>query len=217
MGLIKQGILGGFRKKTGSVIGAYWRKLDVIRALPRNSGKPATQQQLEQKQKFALVTSFLSKASGLIDVGFKSADTATPMNKAVAYHLKEAVVGVYPDFSIDMEKFKYSVGSLELPYTMSTEILMGAKIRFEWDRTDVDDGKLIQPSDTVTVVAYNADKHGFIKQVAATTRATGEYELQLPEVFIGDNLHLYISFSSANKKSNSVSKYLGAVILTQSI
>ena len=53
------------------------------------------------------MTSFLSKASGLIDVGFKSADTATPMNKAVAYHLKEAVVGIYPDFSIDMEKFKY--------------------------------------------------------------------------------------------------------------
>ncbi|RZK61166.1 MAG: hypothetical protein EOO95_16865, partial [Pedobacter sp.] len=68
MGLIKQGILGGFRKKTGTVVGAYWRKLDVIRALPRNSGKGATQLQINQQLKFGLVTSFLSNISGLIDV-----------------------------------------------------------------------------------------------------------------------------------------------------
>jgi hypothetical protein len=214
MGLIKQGILGGFRKKTGSVIGAYWRKLDVIRALPRSSGKPATQQQIEQKLKFAVVTSFLSKASGLIDVGFKSTDTVTPMNKAVAYHLKEAVVGSFPDFTIDMAKFMFSIGSLELPYSTATEVVVGAKIRFEWDRTDEEDDKLIKASDTVTVVVYNADKQTFVKQTAATTRETGFYELQLPQAFVGDNLHLYISFSAANKKVNSVSQYLGAITLT---
>ena len=210
MGLIKQGILGGFRKKTGSVVGAYWRKLDVIKALPRSSGKPATQPQIEHKQKFALVTAFLSKAGGLIDVGFRSDDTVTPMNRALSYHLKEAVIGVYPDYTIDMEKFKYSVGSLELPDTVSVELVIERKIRFGWDRTTETD-KYINPSDTVTVVAYNSAKQRFVKQVATTTRGTGEYELQFPEAFDGEEVDLYISFSSATKKINSESKYLGKI------
>lgn len=212
MGLIRQGILGGFRKKTGSVIGAHWRKLDVIKALPRLSGKAPTQQQIEHKQKFAMVTSFLTKAAGLINVGFRSDDTVTPMNKALAYHLKKAIIGTWPDFAIDMEKFKYSTGSLELPYTVSGEAISDSKIRFVWDRiTQQDD--LIQPTDTVTVVAYNSDRNTFVKQVAATTRSAGEFELQLPEVFVGDNLHLYISFYSVSKKISSETMYLGTATL----
>jgi hypothetical protein len=212
MGLIRQGVLGGFRKKTGAVVGAYWRKLDVIRALPRSSGKAPTQLQIEHKQKFAMATSFLLKASGLIKAGFRSEDTLTPMNKALAYHLKEAVIGAWPDFAIDMEKFRYSIGNLEMPDTIGTEVLGDGKVRFEWDRT-TDSDDFIKPSDTVTVVAYNSDKQRFVKKVAATTRGTGEYELQLPEVFAGDTLYLYISFSSVTKKINSESRYLGTVTL----
>ncbi len=212
MGLIKQGILGGFRKKTGSIVGAYWRKLDVIKALPRSSGKAPTQPQIEHKQKFALVTSFLSKASGLIDIGFRSDDTVTPMNRALSYHLKEAVIGTYPDYAIDMEKFKYSVGSLEFPDTVSVEVISDRKIRFQWDRTTEID-KYINPTDTVTVVAYNSAKQRFVKQVAATTRGMGEYELQMPEAFDGEEVDLYISFSSVTKKINSESRYLGKVTL----
>ncbi len=216
MGLIRTGILGGFRKKTGSVVGAYWRRLDVIKALPRSSGKAPTQGQIEQKQKFALVTAFLSKASGLIDIGYRSDDTLTPMNKALAYHLKHAVTGSWPNFDIDMEKFKYSIGSLELPYTVTAEIITDRKIHFAWDRTTEQD-KFINPSDTVTVVAFNSDKQSFVKQVAATTRGTGEFELQLPEAFDGDNLYLYISFSSATKKVNTESRYLGTVTMPMPI
>ena len=212
MGLIRQGILGGFRKKTGSVVGSYWRNLDVIRALPRNSGKAPSQQQIEHKKKFAMVTAFLSKASGLIDAGFKTGDTATPMNKALAYHLKEAVIGLWPNFTIDMQKFKYSVGSLELPDDVIVAGLAGGVIRFEWDRINEAD-KFINPGDTVTVVAYNPSKERFVKEVAAVTRGVGEFELQLPQSFAGETVHLYISFSSTIKKLNSDTSYLGTSIV----
>ena len=54
MGIIKGGILGGFSNKTGAVIGAYWRTLNVMRGLPRKSSKAATQLQLDQQAKFTL-------------------------------------------------------------------------------------------------------------------------------------------------------------------
>lgn len=215
MGLIKQGILGGFRKKTGTVVGAFWRSLDVIRALPRSSGKAPTQLQLEQQQKFGLVTGFLSNISELIDAGFKSSGPATAMNRAVAYHLKMAVTGTYPAYVMDMPKFMYSIGKLELPANV-TATLEDSTLNLQWDGiTDV--GKFISPSDTLTVVVYSAAKQKFVKAVAATTRGTGAFDLELPSSFVGDEVHVYISFSSPTSKRNSDSLFVGVVSILEAI
>lgn len=214
MGVIKHGILGGFRKKTGTVIGAYWRTLDVIRALPRRSGKAATQAQLEQQQKFALVTAFLGNFSELIEVGFMATLPATPMNEAVAYHLKEAITGTSPDYAIDLPKFRFSAGKVELPDPITASAIPGSKIRFEWDGNQIVEGKFIDPSDKLTVLAYNPLKEKFVKVFAATTRDMGEYDLKLPASFEGDTVHLYISFVSGIKKLNSNSFYVGTAIVT---
>lgn len=208
MGLIKIGILGGFRKKTGTVVGSYWRKLDVIKALPRSSGKAPTQQQIEQKQKFGLVTSFLGKAGDLINHGFKSDNALTPMNNAVTYHLGEAIMGTYPNYAIDMEKFKYSIGNLELPDVVEATPTAGAQIAFSWDRAG-EIGTHISPLDIVSVVAFNVQKQRFVKKIIAGTRGDDNFTLQLPETFVGDTVHLYISFSSTTRKMNSDTMYLG--------
>ena len=213
MGLIKQGILGGFSKKTGTVVGAYWRRLDVIRALPRKSGKAPTQSQLEQQQKFGLVTAFLSDFSELIDVGFKSTSSATAMNRAVAYHLQEAIIGTSPDYAIDLAKFKFSEGKVEVPDMVTANAISGGGIHYVWDGL-TDEGKFIQPTDTVTVVAYNANRQKFVKVIAATTRGIGEFVMQMPQAYNGDTVHLYISFTSAVKKLNSNSLYLGTGVVS---
>jgi hypothetical protein len=200
MGLIKQGILGGFRKKTGAVVGAYWRSLDVIRALPRNSGKAPTQLQLDQQIKFGLVTAFLSDISELIDVGFKSvSNIATPMNKAVAYHLKEAISGSSPNFSINPSMLKYSVGRLKLPEVASAVEDIPSSLVFTWNGTDIE-GKLIDPTDKVTFLVYNPTKKKFMTAVNIVARSVGEYEMAMPSNFSGDMLYPYISFSSVIKK-----------------
>lgn len=214
MGLIKQGILGGFRKKTGTVVGAFWRSLDVIRALPRSSGKAPTQLQLEQQQKFGLVTAFLSNISELVDAGFKSSGPATAMNRAVAYHLKMAVTGTYPGYFLDMPKFKYSIGKLELPQNVTATAVAESKVRLEWDGiTDV--GKFISPTDTLTVVAYSVERQKFVKAAAITTRGTGMYEMEMPSSFVGDEVHVYISFSSTTSKRNSDSLFVGVATILE--
>ncbi|RYF26684.1 MAG: hypothetical protein EOO42_00930 [Flavobacteriales bacterium] len=214
MGLIKQGILGGFRKKTGTVVGAYWRRLDVIRALPRNSGKAPTQKQINQQIKFGLVTAFLSNISGLIDVGFKSAnETATPMNMAVSYHLKEAIMGVEPDFGIDLTKLAFSMGKLELPLETTVVPAAGSILNLAWPHTEADD-KLIDGTDVINVLAYNASKEKFIKVAASAPRSAMAYSFQLPANFVGDEVQVYFSFSSTIKQLlQSKTVHLGAVTI----
>lgn len=211
MGLIKQGILGGFRKKTGTVVGAFWRKLDVIRALPRSNGKAPTQLQLNQQIKFGLVTSFLSNISSLIDDGFKnSGSIATPMNLAVAYHLKEAITGIEPDFEMDLPKVMFSAGRLELPEEFTVNVVAGGLVTITWTHTAQDD-KFIDGTDVLQVLVYNTSKQKFLKQKTTIARAEKAYELQLPANYVGDEVHLYVGFKSVIKKMlHSDSEYLGS-------
>ena len=212
MGLIKLGILGGFRKKTGTVVGAYWRRLDTIRALPRNSGKAPTQAQLNQQLKFKLVTEFLSNVSPLIDVGFKSANSIlTPMNLAVAYHLKEAITGLEPNFELDLSKVKFSEGKLDLPLEMTAVAAAGSVMQISWLHTETDD-KFVDATDMINLLAYNAVKQKFIRAALVAERSELSYNFQLPANFAGDVVHVYAAFSSVKKKLfNSHSAYLGAI------
>lgn len=215
MGVIKQGILGGFRKKTGTVVGAYWRRLDVIRALPRNTGKAATQAQINQQLKFGLVTAFLSNISGLIDVGFKTAnEVSTPMNLAVSYHLREAIIGTEPNFELDLTKVAFSMGKLELPLETTVVPAAGSVLNFAWPHTETDD-KLIDATDVINVLAYNVSKQKFVKVASAAARSAMTYSFQLPANFAGDEVQVYFSFSSTKKRLlNSKTVHLGAITIS---
>jgi len=59
MATFNKGILGAFYGKVGTVIGSTWRGKDVMRSLPRKSGKQASLLQQMQRDRFALVANFL--------------------------------------------------------------------------------------------------------------------------------------------------------------
>nr|WP_068893085.1 DUF6266 family protein [Pedobacter panaciterrae] len=215
MGIIRQGILGGFRNKTGSVVGAYWRKLDVIRGLPRKSAKPPTEAQLNQQFKFGLVTGFLSWLRDLIDVGFKSvtSSSASPMNYAVAYHLKNAIIGVAPNFTIDYPKILFSKGKLELPADADVTSEPGSELVFNWDTGGLDD-KYIDATDKLSILIYNPVLDRFVKLTNAALRSAGTFTLNVPPTFATHQVYCYISFNSAKTKSLvSNSFYLGRVMV----
>ena len=52
MGKIKQGILGGFRGKVGTVIGASWNGIAYMKGLPQSQKDPKTAAQMAQRNYF---------------------------------------------------------------------------------------------------------------------------------------------------------------------
>lgn len=214
MGVIERGFLGGFRKKAGTMVGARWRNLDVIRAVPRKSNKPATALQLEQRLKFKLVTSLLSEISDLIDDGFFIPGTnPSAMNRAVAYNLKEAVAGTSPNFSINPEKLSFSKGSLVLPISAGVGALVAEELTFTWQYSGLE-SKKCDPSDTASLLVYNPAKEWFIFSKNAATRAEQGFVMAIPESFAGDTVHAYLSFTSGVKKNLvSNTRYVGSVVI----
>lgn len=200
MGVIRNGILGGFKKKVGNIYGAFWRDLNVIKSLPRKSSKPPTLKQLQHRIKFGLVTGFLSSMSELIEEGYPAGGSTSPMNDAVSYHLKNAVTGIAPNFTLDYTKLKFSTGKLSVPSTFSVDATAPAKIDFNWS-ADGADNKYKEATDVINVVAYNPTKDQFVTLMAAAPRSAMTYVLPLPVEFVGDSIHCFFSFSSTTKKN----------------
>lgn len=95
MGTYRQGILGPFSGIVGTVVGANFRGIDVMRSLPKPSAKAPTNSQLEQRRKFATVMQFLTPAKQVLEDYFGSPTGAkSRFNLATSYHIKEATVYV---------------------------------------------------------------------------------------------------------------------------
>ena len=63
MGKIKQGILGGFKGKVGTVIGSSWNGIAYMRGLAQSVKNPKTAAQLQQRAYFKDPAATCSRAS----------------------------------------------------------------------------------------------------------------------------------------------------------
>lgn len=58
MGIIKQGILGGFSGKVANVVGSSWKGIAVMKSLPLSVANPRTAPQVAQRNKFSRTVFF---------------------------------------------------------------------------------------------------------------------------------------------------------------
>ena len=72
MGTIKQGILGGFSGKVGTVVGSTWKSIHYMRALAVSISNPRTEKQQNQRSKFATTINFVKTMTPFIRLGIKS-------------------------------------------------------------------------------------------------------------------------------------------------
>ena len=213
MGTFKKGILGGFSGKVGTVIGSNWRGLDVMRSLPKKSGANPTQQQLEQRQKFALTTSFLSPLTALLSAYFGNASgTSSRLNNAMSYHIKEAITGVSPDFEIDFTKVVISKGEIIAAKDAVMTTPLPSAVQIDWANNS---GQVLaEATDTSIVVLFNVDKGQFVVDQGSATRQTSTVSIVLPATFTGDTVHAWLSFVDSAQKKASSSVYLGTAVIS---
>lgn len=203
MGKYKKGILGPFRGKVGTVVGAVWRGINYLRSLPDVSETDPTPAQLNVRAKLTLITGFLRYLKTDIDVGYQQFKKGiTPMNAAVSYHLKYAVTGTTAaNYAVNYDKVVVSVG--HLPQVDDYDIVMDTpnKIKYNWTNSlEVDD-----PSNTdrLRLVVYNPVKDKWVTLKNAAPRSAQTYTLSIPAAFSGDAVYTWMYFVSADGKEVS--------------
>lgn len=210
MARYKNGITGSFKGKVGPVVGSSNRGVDYMRSMPEKITKPATAAQKNQRQQFALVVEWLKPLLLLINTGYQSlTDSKTPMNGAVSYHLREAVVRTGEILRIDYSKAIFSRGELLTSHFTELMVEAGPVIQIKWSNPGVT--MYSKETDKVYFVVYNPEKRKFVTLRKAAKRVDREARLVLPARFSGDTVYVWMGFISMEGTTVSTTLYVGEV------
>lgn len=211
MGTYKKGILGSFSGKVGTVVGSSWNGIEYMRSLPKPSSKAPTDLQMIQRAKMGMAAGFLHPISALINVGYKSiAVRQSAFNVATSQLLADGITGTYPDLVIDYTKVLISKGNLTGAWGPAVTSA-GGKLDVTWQ--DNNTSGTAKPTDKVMLLVYNPEKSQYVFTMEGEDRSALADSLNLPADFAGDNVHVWIAFISADKKTVSTSLYISEILI----
>ena len=214
MGTIKQGILGGFSGKVGTVIGSSWKGISYMRGQAQHVKNPRSAGQVNQRTKFNLVLNFLQPNVPYIRIGYKSmAAKQTEFNAAMSYILKNAVTGSYPNYALDYTNVMVSTGGLtQVNDAAASWVAASNKLTFTW--TDNSGVGNALATDKAMPFIYNKTKNETIYNTAGATRTTHTMDVTVPNNWAGDKVEVYLGMVSEDGTLVADSIYLGEKTLT---
>ena len=137
MGKIKQGILGGFKGKVGTVIGASWNGIAYMKGLPQSQKDPKTAAQLRQRTFFREVQNLVGQLTAE-QQKFLIPETPQGMTRRnmLAKQLAEDPVVTEDSKTVDLANLK-TIGdapTADLPdVTVSADTLEGSPVlKMQW-------------------------------------------------------------------------------------
>jgi len=206
MGEIKRGILGGVNGKVGTVVGATWKEISYVRALPINVENPRTPKQLHQRAKFATTIALLRPLVPYVRHGYRLlADDKTGYNAAVSYIMQHAIEGSGTQLSIDYERVLMARGNL-MPVFGAKAVVEEGSIAFSWnDNSGMGDAL---ETDLAMPLVYNKARQQAIYSLAAAGRNESGFSMELPDEWNGEPLAVYLAFCSEDGKGQTNSQCL---------
>lgn len=206
MAIIKNGILGGFKGKAGTVVGYHLKGQDLMRGLPVKRRNPFSEKELANQQVFADLQSWLKPLIVFLRVGFQDyAPTYEGFVAAKSYNSKYALVRDDAGTHIDPALALVSFGDQE-PAANATAVSEAQNsITFSWE------GGKHEPDDRAMFLVYDVDGGRADYDTAAPRRGMRTGVFKLNEDFSGKAVHVYLAFVAEDRKSRSNSQYLGIV------
>lgn len=199
MATIKQGILGAFSGKVGSVVGSSWKGIPVMKSLPPSVANPKTAGQVLQRGKMGQCVAFSSPVL---------ADVIKPLNDRFASRMsgfnlftQRNISEFGEDGIVDPTTLKLSPrgNSAQLVDAIAAERnIQTGKVKLSITTTSIaGSGKALQ-SDKPYAVFYNYDRNFTQVVPISDTRGTGEktYVVEIPEqsTIANDEILIYLAF-----------------------
>jgi hypothetical protein len=210
--LSSNSIFGSISGKVGDVVYSSWKGIPYMRKRPVKVSNPKTAAQLDQRAKFTAIIKFLKPLTPFLRLGFKSKNAKmSAHNAAMSYNLANAIMGTYPDYAIDYSKVLISRGNIGEALRPAILSANSCEIEFRWAYNPRD--YYTCSDDIVVLVIYNSTKKEVITAMDGNRRIDGSQTITLPEWFVGDEVHCYISFQDYKQKVISNSLYVGSLIL----
>ena len=213
MARIPNGILGGFIGTAGNVSGYMRNGQNFVRSRRRKSSAPMTPKRLAQQQKIKVCNEFTRPfcGTGFFNKTFPAyGHSGTGFNRATSAVMNLAIVGAYPDTSVDYEQVLISQGPLPAARNVSAAVNSDGNIFFSWeDNTGTGSAK---PDDKVVLVAYFPAEKTAIFSMGVAMRKDGQAVLETHNMK-NRVAETWIGFLNNEEKDAGNSAYSGKVFL----
>jgi len=210
MGKIKQGILGGFSGKVGTVVGSSWKGIAVMRGIALHVANPKSDKQLVVREDMIVLQKFLCSMTSFIRIGWKNfAIKMSQMNAAFSYNHANALQGTYPNIAIDYPNALVSRGQLPGVLNGTAASTVAATIAFTW--LDNSDEAGASDTDKTLICIFSPAKNQAVTAIGLATRLSNSQAVTVPSSFSGDLVHCYIAYETEDGTVQSNSSYAGAV------
>ncbi len=209
MGTIKKGILGGFSGTVGTVVGANWRGIDIIRSRPKVSNSQPSTLQILQRKKFSTAIKFQNALRAMQSRLYgDAAGVKSRVNLAASYLLKEVVTDEAGQVKLQMDKVLITKGDLTGFQSLEKTMESDQKIRFTWE--DNSEQVLANATDLFCIAVYEEEAGEFFLQEGPSTRAEATATITLPTAWSGKTVHIFAFFQNALQDKACTSVYLQA-------
>jgi hypothetical protein len=204
-----------FKSKTfGKISGKYGDALTTkskatgknylrVASVPTN---PRTDKQVAHRSKFGFTNSVLVPFNPIFKKNFGG---HMGIRFAVNHVFKNAVLGEYPDYLIDFSNLKVAAGNLAAVANLVLEKAGTAKFRVDWDTTITDNSN---PASLAAFVCFDEEKRQVLSITSEITLTAGTATVDMPVIWNGDNIHVWIYFILPDSSAKSNNKYIGSVV-----
>ena len=211
MGKFRNGILGGFQGKVGTVIGSTWRGEDIMRALPKKAAKRPTELQLLQRIKFKAVSEFLNPLRNALGIYFgNDMGVKSRYNLATSYHITNAIEVTDGVPQILYPRVLVAKGTL-FGFQNPSAVVTATDVTLQWENNALFGNA--KAEDTVNAVFYNEDFNLFYVYENIATRDLLTASIAMPPNLTGYEVETYAFLYDGASKTASNSVYLGKLAL----
>lgn len=168
---------------------------------------PRTDKQVMHRTKFGFINTVLRPFYPVFKNNFGG-------NQGIRYAInmafKDAIVGEYPDYRINLPSIIFSQGGIDTAGNTQFTKTAEGKIKLDWDTTVLLNSKT---DDRLNVVFYNENTDQTLLLNTEITRTAGSTILDMPAIWIGSTIHCWLYFTAVDGIHFSNSQYVDNVEL----
>lgn len=189
--VIKRGILGGFSNKIGNVVGTSWKGIAVMKSLPLSVANPRTLAQLNQRGRFANLSSMGSSILAPIikPLWDRFAQQESGFNEFMRTNMEAMDEAGNPD----IETFQISKGKMNAvnPTTVVADA-SASTVVVTWPTTLTD--AYADPTDLAYIAVWNHNGTVLRGFGGTVPRSAGTATVSVPSMIAGEPTDVFLAF-----------------------
>ena len=210
MARYKNGPMGTFSGKLGTVVGANWKGISYMRSKGISPRKKPTAAQLDMRLKFSTVARFVHRINEPLMKLYPGTDSLTGSNQAFSHVYRKALIGTYPNYALDYSKICISKGALQNVSDCELIAEGNGIISFKW--TDNANGNMANADDNCALLAYCPEMHSAVFKMEGVHRSATTSSLNMLN-YKGKSFHTWITFINTHDNEVATSIYTGELLV----